>query len=62
MVCAQSNAAINHIARKLVTSGLIGSNRKPNILRLGLSEQFEEVLLSVNLSHLCEIKLMPTII
>ena len=38
MVCAQSNAAINHIARKLVTSGLIGSNRKPNILRLGLSE------------------------
>lgn len=58
MVCAQSNAAINHIARKVLQSGLIGSIRKPNILRLGFSEEYDETLLKINLSHLCEIALM----
>jgi len=35
MVCAQSNAAINHLARKLLKNGCIGSSKKPGLLRLG---------------------------
>jgi len=35
MVCAQSNAAINHLANKILINGLIGSAKKPKLLRLG---------------------------
>ncbi len=28
MICAQSNAAINHIVRKIVKNGLLGSEEK----------------------------------
>lgn len=44
MVCAQSNAAIDHIVRKIVKEGLLGSEYKifeqgsnPKLLRLGSS-------------------------
>ena len=35
MVCSQSNAAINHIVHKISDNGLIGTTKRPNILRLG---------------------------
>lgn len=35
LVCAQSNAAVDHIARKIRYNGLIGTQRRPNILKLG---------------------------
>lgn len=61
MVCAQSNEAINHIVRKIVKEGLLGSEYKiftegfpPRVLRLGSTEEYDEELLSVNLAHLCE--------
>ena len=41
MICAQSNAAVNHIVRKLLKDGLIGSSAKPDILRLGQSDEYD---------------------
>ncbi len=35
LVCAQSNAAVDHIARKIRDNGLIGLERKPIILKFG---------------------------
>ena len=35
MICAQANAAINHIGRKMLQTGLIGREKQPFILRLG---------------------------
>lgn len=35
MICAQSNAAVNNIGRKLLTEKFIGKKEMPNILRLG---------------------------
>ena len=60
MICAQSNAAINHIGRKLLNDNMIGRKDMPDILRLGHTEEFDELLLSINLPHLCEIKLRNT--
>jgi hypothetical protein len=53
MICAQSNAAVNHIARKILADKLIGRSDMPKILRLGHTEEFDESLLSINLPHLC---------
>ena len=39
MICAPSNAAIDHIAKRIRTEGLVttnGSRVNPNILRLGI--------------------------
>lgn len=60
MICAQANAAVNHIGRKLLKDGMIGREDMPKILRLGHTEEFDELLLSINLPHLCEIKLRKT--
>lgn len=53
MICAQANAAVNHIGRKLLKDKMIGRDDMPKILRLGHTEEFDELLLSINLPHLC---------
>jgi hypothetical protein len=39
LVCAQSNAAIDHIARKIIKKGLTGMEEIPYILKLGAEDK-----------------------
>ena len=56
LVCAPSNAAVDHITKRLVKEGLIseeGKNIFPKILRVGLLESDDKDVRSVYLDDLC---------
>ncbi len=42
LVCAQSNAAVDNIARKIKQEGLIGMWIRPNILKLGCVDEVSD--------------------
>lgn len=56
MVCAPSNAAVDHIVRRLLREGLLGESGTvhPKILRVGIVEGADEEVRSVSLDELCE--------
>jgi senataxin len=56
MICAPSNAAVDHIVKRLFTEGLFngeGDIIYPNVLRVGIVENLDEVVRSVSLDELC---------
>ena len=61
MICAPSNAAVNHIIKRVKTQGvLLENNTKhfPKIIRTGVIDTDDRDILSCSLDHLCEEKLM----
>jgi len=61
MICAPSNAAVDHIVRRIKREGLIngeGSAIHPNILRVGIVETECSEVRSVSIDHICEKELL----
>ena len=61
MICAQSNEAVNNVARKILRNKNFGQRLKLNVLRLGHTEEYDEQLLSINLPHLVETELLKNV-
>lgn len=56
MICAPSNAAVDHIVKRLFTEGLFngeGDIVYPNVLRVGIVETLDEIVRSASLDELC---------
>ena len=61
MICATSNAAINHITKRLVCEGLLsvdGCQVFPNILRVGIVETEDADIRSVSIDDICDKKVL----
>lgn len=57
LICAPSNAAVDHITRRLAQEGLIngeGETFLPNIIRAGIVETQDQAIREVSLDYLCE--------
>ena len=57
MICAPSNAAVDHITKRLVNEGLMGPQGErifPKLLRIGIVETDDKDIRSVYLDDLCE--------
>jgi senataxin len=57
MICAPSNAAIDHITKRLRTEGLVDGNDKkiyPKVLRLGIVDTEDKDITGCSLDHICE--------
>ena len=57
MICAPSNAAIDHITKRLICEGLLngkGETIKPKVLRTGIVESNDDDIKSASLDHICE--------
>ena len=57
MICAPSNAAVDHIVKRIVNEGIFsgdGTKIKPKILRVGIVESQDPDVRSCYLSDLCE--------
>jgi senataxin len=60
MICAPSNAAINHITKRLRTEGLADGNGNkvyPKVLRLGIVDTEDKDITGCSLDHICESKI-----
>ena len=56
MICAPSNAAIDHITKRLQKEGLVDGSGKtffPNIIRLGIVETEDPEIVKCSLDHIC---------
>lgn len=61
MICAPSNAAVDHIVKRLLTEGIFNGEGEiffPNALRVGIVETSDETVRSVSLDNLCEKKMI----
>jgi senataxin len=56
MICAPSNAAVDHIVKRLLSEGLINGEGDiifPNAIRVGIVDTLDEVVRGVSLDDLC---------
>lgn len=61
MICAPSNAAVDHIVKRLQTEGLMTGDGEivyPSTLRVGIVETLDEQVRAVSLDDLCEKKII----
>lgn len=57
MICAPSNAAVDHVTRRIITEGLINGEGEivhPRIVRMGIIESLDPLIKAVSLDELCE--------
>lgn len=63
MICAPSNAAVDHIAKRIICEGLINGNGDiihPKVLRVGIVETDDPDIRSVSLDDLCDKRLIES--